>query len=229
MASSGIPKSVLSFLRAVRKNNNRLWFKENKHTYEAAHADMIDFADRLIDEMGKIDELVPMTGKQSLFRIYRDVRFSKDKSPYKSSMSGRLKRATKLRRGGMYYHIEPGNSFIAGGFWNPSKEDIKRIREELAVDDKPVRKIIRSAAFKKMFGELYGEQLKTAPKGFPKDHPNIELLRFKQFLLVRYFTDKEVMDAKFLKEAVRTFKAMHPFFNYMSDVLTTNANGELIV
>ena len=225
----GIPKSVLTFLRAVRNNNNRPWFQENKEKYLAAHAHMIQFADALIAEMSKIDELVPMTGKQSLFRIYRDVRFSKDKSPYKSSMSGRLKRATKMRRGGMYYHIEPGNSFIAGGFWNPNKDDIKRIREELAADSKEIQKIISSASFKRMFGTLSGEQLKTAPKGYPKDHPNIEMLRYKNFIMSRQFSDREVTDPTFLKETVKTFKAMHPFFNYMTDVLTTNANGELVV
>jgi len=226
---SGIPKSVFTFLRAVAKNNNRPWFQENKNKYLAAHESMIQFADTLIREMEKIDELVPMTGKQSLFRIYRDVRFSKDKAPYKSSMSGRLKRATKLRRGGMYYHIQPGNSYIAGGFWNPNKEDIKRIREELAVDSKSIKKIMNGTAFKRMFGEMGGEQLKTAPQGYPRDHPNIDMLRYKSFVMSRRFSDQEVSAPTFIKEVVKTYKAMHPFFNYMSDVLTTDANGRLIV
>ena len=226
---SGIPKSVFTFLRAVAKNNNRPWFQENKDKYLAAHESMIQFADALILEMEKIDELVPMTGKQSLFRIYRDVRFSKDKSPYKSSMSGRLKRATKMRRGGMYYHIQPGNSFVAGGFWNPNKEDMKRIREELAADSKSLKKIISAPTFKKMFGGLSGEKLKTAPKGYPRDHPNIDMLRYKHFIMSRRFSDREVTDTSFLKETVKTFKAMHPFFNYMTDVLITDSNGELIV
>ncbi len=229
MKSIGIDPKVLTFLKAVGKNNNRPWFKENKAKYDVAHQSMITFADALISEMSKYDELVPMTGKQSLFRIYRDVRFSKDKSPYKTSMSGFLKRATKLRRGGMYFHIEPAGSFIGGGFWGPNKDDLQRIRQEIAADAKPLRKIIKSANFKKHFGSLQGEQLKTAPKGYPKDHPNIDLLRYKQFLLSRRFSDKEIKDATFLTEVVKTYRAMRPFFDYMSDVLTTDANGVRIV
>ena len=229
MKSVGVSKSVFSFLRAIKKNNNRPWFNANKDRYLMAHEAMIEFAERLIAEVEKIDELVPMTGKQSLFRIYRDVRFSKDKSPYKLSMSGSLKRASKLRRGGMYYHIEPGNSFLAGGFWNPNKDDMKRIREELANDGDSLRKIISTAKVKRMFGSLRGEQLKTAPQGYPRDHPNIDLLRYKQMIFTRAFTDQEVQDSTFLREAVKTFQAMHPFFDYMSEVLTTDANGELIV
>ncbi len=229
MASMGIDKSVFTFLRAIKKNNNRPWFNANKGKYLVAHQHMIDFAEQLMREMAKIDELVPMTGKQSLFRIYRDVRFSKDKSPYKTSMSGRMQRASKLRRGGMYFHIEPGNCFLAGGFWNPNKEDMKRIREELAYDGETLRKILRSRPVKRLFGTLRGEQLKTAPKGYPKDHPNIDLLRYKQLIFTRAFKDKGVQDPSFMKEAVKTYQAMHPFFNYMSDVLTTDANGVRIV
>ncbi len=229
MKSIGIHPFVFHFLKALAKNNNRPWFQENKQAYHSAHEHMINFADRLIVEMSKVDELVPMTGKQSLFRIYRDVRFSKNKLPYKNSMSGRLRRATALRRGGMYYHIEPENSFVAGGFWNPNPEDLKRIREELAVDPQPLRRLVQARAFKRFFGSLRGEQVKTAPRGFTKNHPCIDLLRYKQFLLVRNFTDAEVLDDSFLQEVVKTYRAMHPFFHYMSEILTTDANGVSIV
>ncbi len=225
MKSRGIPKSTLQFLRALAKNNQRPWFNEHKDRYQDEHGYMISFAERIMHEMNKVDVLVPMSGKQSLFRIYRDVRFSKDKSPYKKAFSGRLKRATELRRGGMYYHIEPGNSLIAGGFWNPNSSDVARIRQDLAFDSRPMRKILNSASFKKYFGELEGAKVKTSPKGYNKDHPDIDLLRYKQFLMVRRFSNQEVLDDSFEREVVKTFKAMRPFFDYMTDVLTTDANG----
>lgn len=225
MPTTSIAPSTLAFLRELRKNNNRDWFNDHKDRYREEHAKMLDFAETLIARMSTHDQLEPMTGKQSLFRIYRDVRFSKDKSPYKVNFAGQLKRATKWRRGGYYYHIEPGNGFLGGGFWAPNSADLKRIRQELAADAEPVRKILASKEFRHYFGELQGEQLKTAPQGYSVDHPNIDLLRYKQFLLTRPFTDKEMTDPGFLDDVVVTFQAMRPFFDYMSEVLTTDENG----
>ncbi len=229
MDSRGIDKSTFTFLRQLAKNNNRPWFNDHKDRYLAEYESMIGFAEDLMKEVATFDQLVPMSGKKSLFRIYRDVRFSKDKSPYKTAFAGRIKRATELLRGGMYYHIEPGNCVIAGGFWKPNSDDLKRIRQEIDYDDKPLRKILASSSFKKHFGELEGDQVKTSPKGYAKDHPAIDLLRYKQWLLIRRFSDEEAMADSFLKEVVQTFKAMRPFFDYMSDVLTTDANGVRIV
>jgi len=164
--------------------------------------------------------------KMKLFRIYRDVRFSKNKAPYKNNFSGGFSRATKALRGGYYFHLEPGgNSMVGGGFWSPEASDLKRIREEIAADAAPLRKIINSASFKKHFGTLEGQQLKTAPKGYPKDHPDIDLLRYKSFVVSHHFTDKEVCSPGFVKEVLKYFKATRPFFDYMSEVLTTDSNG----
>jgi uncharacterized protein (TIGR02453 family) len=168
------------------------------------------------------------SGKKSLHRIYRDTRFSNNKTPYKLNWSGSFRRATKLRRGGYYFHIEPGNSFIAGGFWSPSTPDLKRIRDEIAFDASPLRKILKSRSFISTFEELKGEQLKTTPKGFDAGNNAIDLLRFKQFLLIRKFTDKEVLSEQFLNEANKTFKNMRPFFDYMSEILSTDSNGIII-
>jgi len=220
-----IPKSTFTFLKDLRNNNVREWFQQYKPRYIEAHESMIEFADNLILEMKKFDNIENESGKKSLFRIYRDVRFSKDKSPYKSHFSGGLKRATNLLRGGYYFHVEPGNTVIAGGFWAPNSADIKRIREDIAADDKPLRKIINAKIFKDHFGSLEGEEVKTAPKGFSKEHAAIDLIRKKQFIMVRNFSDKEALSPNFLKEAVLTYKAMGPFFKYMSEVLTTDANG----
>ncbi len=221
MSATPIPKSTFTFLKDLRKNNERNWFNENKERYQTAQDQFKGFAANLLDAMSHHDEIE----KMRTHRIYRDIRFSKDKTPYKSHLSGGMSRATKWRRGGYYFHIEPGNSFAGGGFWGPNSADLKRIRIEIAADDKPLRKILASASFKKHFGSLQGDTLKTAPKGFPKDHPAVDLLRYKQYLLVHHFTDQEVLDAKFCQKLNKTFKAMRPFFDYMSDVLTTDENG----
>lgn len=230
MPITSIPASTLQFLTDLRANNNRPWFTEHKERYQEEHTTMVEFAEHLIARMNQHDVLEPMSGKQSLFRIYRDTRFSKDKTPYKEHFSGTMKRATALRRGGYYFHIEPdGGSIVAGGFWAPNAADLKRIREELAVDAAPLRKIIADPVFTTTFGELKGDQVKTAPQGFNRDHPNIDLIRHKQYVLIRNFTDEEVQRPNFLDEVVATFVHMRPFLDYMSEVLTTDSNGVPIV
>ena len=225
MQQPTVSPKVFDFLTKLKENNNRPWFNEHKSLYQEAYAEMVEVAEELIRKMGMHDVLEPMTGKQSLFRIYRDVRFSKDKSPYKLHLSGRMKRASKLRRGGYYFHIEPGASFIGGGFWGPNSNDLKRIRQEIAMDAEPLRAIIADPNFINTFGELKGDRVKTAPKGYQKDHPNIDLLRYKQFLLARNFSDEEVLSPDFVDQMNESFRHMRPFFDYMSDVLTTDANG----
>lgn len=225
MSTATIPSSMLKFIKELTANNDRTWFAENKPRYQAEQQHMIAFADDLIAEMNKHDKIETPTGKKSLFRIYRDTRFSKNKTPYKTHFSGSLKRATKLLRGGYYFHVEPGGSFIAGGFWAPNSPDLKRMREDIAFDDKPLRQIISDPVFVETFGALKGDAVKTAPKGFSREHPAIDLLRHKQFIVTRNFTDKEVKADNFLEEIVTTFCRMRPFFDYMSEVLTTDANG----
>jgi len=222
MKSTHIETSTLKFLKDIKKNNDREWFAKNKPRYQEELAKFKSFAHTFLDEMNKTDEIEDV----KVYRIYRDARFSKDKTPYKTHFAGGFKRATARRRGGYFFHFQPGdNSFLAGGFWAPNPPDLKRIRQEIEMDDKPLRKILKSATFKKTFGELTGKKVATAPRGFAKDHPAIDLLRYKQFIVYRHFTDKEIKDPKFLKEAVKTFKAIRPFFDYMSEVLTTDLNG----
>ncbi len=225
MQTTHISPSTLQFLRDLSENNNREWFKENKKRFEAAKANMKAFAEILLHEMQKHDKIE----STKLYRIYRDVRFSKDKTPYKNSLSGNFTRATKLLRGGYYFHIEPNNSFIGGGFWQPSTADLKRLRQEFAADPEPLRTIIQSEDFKRAFGTLQGEQLKSSPRGYAKDHPSVDLLRYKQFLVSQTFTDKEVLSEDFALKLSEGFKAMRPFFDYMSEVLTTDENGVPIV
>jgi uncharacterized protein (TIGR02453 family) len=212
-------------LKQLKQNNNRDWFNQHKNEFIHEQSFVENFAEALLQKMNVHDVIETVSGKKSLHRIYRDTRFSKDKTPYKTNWSGGFKRASKLRRGGYYFHIEPNNSFIAGGFWGPNNEDLKRIRDEFAFDAAPLRKILKSKSFINTFRTLQGEQLKTAPKGFDANHEAIDLLRYKQFLLIRKFTDKDVLSKDFLNEANQTFKNMRPFFDYMSEVLTTDVNG----
>lgn len=222
---NAIPKSSLEFLSMLRENNNREWFNANKEVYQVQLAFIESFADLLLAQLQIHDLIETPSGKKSLQRIYRDTRFSTNKTPYKTNWSGRFTRATAQRRGGYYYHIEPGNSFIAGGFWSPDAQDIRRIRDDISFDPAPLRKILASESFVNTFGMLRGELLKTTPKGFDTSDEAIDLLRYKQYLLIRRFTDDEVLAPDFLEEASLTFRNMRPFFDYMSEVLTTDHDG----
>lgn len=224
-----IKQSALEFLKDLSKNNNRDWFQANKPVYENAHQNAIAFADELLKNMNAHDNIETASGKASLFRIYADTRFSKDKAPYKTHFGMRFSRATSVLRGGYYFHLEPGNCFMAGGFFSPSPEDLKRIREDIDFNYEEWNEILSQPTITNAFGELRGEQVKTAPKGFAKDHAAINLLRYKQFILRHNFTDKEVLAPDFTEKLNETFRALRPFFDYMSEVLTTDANGEPII
>ncbi|MEP5613253.1 MAG: DUF2461 domain-containing protein [Cyclobacteriaceae bacterium] len=222
-------KKTFEFLKILDKNNNREWFQSNKDQYTEAHEEMIEFADRLLVEMNKHDVIQTDSGKKSLYRIYRDVRFGKDKTPYKTNWAGYLRRATAERRGGYYYQVGPKGSFVMGGFFGPNPQDLLHIRRQLEQDADPLRNVINSKEFKGFFGELLGAQLKTAPKGFDKEHTNIDLLRYKQFMVRHDFTQKEVFSKDFHITVANAFVQMRPLFDYMSDILTSDLNGESLV
>ena len=160
MITTHIEKTTLKFLKDLAKNNDRVWFKASKNEYDYALANMKCLIESIETELNKVD----MIEKKKVFRIYRDVRFSKDKTPYKDHLGGSFTRATAARRGGYFLGIQPGNkSIIAGGFWNPESTDIKRVREELALDPSDFRKIINAKKFKDLFGQLEGQSLKNIP------------------------------------------------------------------
>ncbi len=223
--SASLSPSVLDFLRQLSRNNDRDWFNENKPVYQAAYDEFKAFGQAVLDAVSHHDEIERMR----VHRIYRDLRFSKDKTPYKTQFSGGMSRSTALRRGSYYFHVEPGGSFVGGGFWGPNSADIKRIRTEIAANPDELRTIIGDSQFVETFGALKGEQLKSAPRGFDKDHPAVDLLRYKQFLISRSFTDEEVLAPDFVEKVSETFRRMRPFFNYMTEVLTTDENGVPIV
>jgi len=220
-----ISKEVLDFMSSLDKNNNREWFATNKSEFQKIENVAKTFFNEVNTDLQKQDSIESI----NIYRIYRDIRFSKDKSPYKKYLSVWYSRTKPFFRGSYYLHIEPGNSFVEGGFWSPNPDDLKRIRKEFELDDSEIRQIMDAPDFTKYFNGLQGEELKTAPKDFDKNHKAIDLIRKKQFLVIRKFSDKEVLEKNFKNEILKTFIAMRPYFDYMSDVLTTNLNGERTV
>ncbi|WP_343687751.1 DUF2461 domain-containing protein [Chryseobacterium gleum] len=215
-------KKAFEFLTQLKENNNREWFAKHKSEYDTIIKENKVLFTQIYNELQEHDQLKGM----HIFRIYNDVRFSKNKAPYKTNFGVGYSRSKPMLRGGYYIQLEPGNSFVGGGFWGPEANDLLRIRKEFEISSKEIEKIIADKTFIKYFGELKGDSVKTAPRGFDKNHPAIDLIRKKQFLVMRKFTDKEVLSDNFQKEAILTLLAMRPFFDYMSEVLTTDLNGE---
>lgn len=228
VTTPAIKSSSFAFLNKLKQNNNRDWFAANKDAFQNEQAVIEDFAQALLNVLNAHDVIETPSGKKSLYRIYRDTRFSIDKTPYKTHWSGRFSRAGKQRRGGYYFHIEPGNTFVAGGFFGPNPADLKLIRDDIAFDPSTLQRILSSESFTTSFQILRGEQLKTAPKGFPADHEAINLLRYKQFILKQSFTDEQVLSPNFINLASQGFENMRPFFDYMSEVLSADINGSAI-
>ena len=225
MKTESISKDTLEFLKELEKNNNRDWFEKHKPTFKTHESAVKQFYTHIQENLNAHDEIE----KMKMFRIYRDVRFSKDKTPYKSHFAGSFSRLGAHLRGGYYLRIKPGETFAAVGFWDPNKEDLFRIRKEFEMDASDFRKVIGKESLKSVWGEIQGDGVKTAPKGFDKEHPDIDLIKRKQFIFVRNFSDKEVLSKSFMEEVNTSFKAIRPFFDIMSDILTTNLNGESVL
>ncbi|RXM52575.1 MULTISPECIES: DUF2461 domain-containing protein [unclassified Chryseobacterium] len=218
-------QKAFEFLKQLEKNNNRDWFAQHKSEYDLIVKENKVFFNKIYSELQEYDKLKGI----HIFRIYRDVRFSKDKTPYKTDFGVGYSRSKPMLRGGYYIQLEPGNSFVGGGFWGPDAKDLLRIRKEFEISTKEIEKITSDETFVKYFGELKGDSVKTAPRGFDKNHQAIDLIRKKQFVVMRKFTDKEVLSDNFQKEVLQTLLAMRPFFDYMSEVLTTDLNGEPLI
>ncbi len=216
-------KNTFQFLGRLESNNNREWFEKNRASYDASNDEVKQLASTLETLIRQFDVLDSSGTK--IYRIYRDVRFSKDKTPYKTTRSMSFKREGEDRRGGYYLQIQPGGSFLATGFWGPEPADLLHIRKQISQDPEPLNKVLREKDFKSYFGELYGDQLKTAPKGFEKDDPAIELLRYKQFILTHPFTDEEVLAEDFPEQVAQGYKKAMPFLSCMTEMLITDLNG----
>ena len=220
-----ITKDVFQFLENLKKNNSREWFSEHKSEFKALETGVKSFYTSVMNKLKVHDDIE----KLKMFRIYRDVRFSKDKTPYKPHFAGSFSRSGLRLRGGYYLRIKPGETFIATGFWEPNKEDLFRIRKEFETDTKEFRSIINEKGFHKIWGQLQGDELKTGPSGFDKEHPNIDLIKKKQFIFVRNFSDEEVLAPEFISQIDLSFRAIRPYFDLMSEILTTNLNGESLL
>ncbi|MCA4777365.1 DUF2461 domain-containing protein [Empedobacter stercoris] len=213
--------NITNFLKQLEKNNNRDWFNKHKNEFDTAKAEADLIFNAIYQELSKKEELEPL----KIYRIYRDVRFSNDKTPYKIHFSAQSGRKKPHNRGGYYFHIQPNHNFIGIGFWGPERDDLLRIRKDIEVSDE-LEKILQSKTLIKEFGEMQGEEVKSAPKGFSKDHERIALLRKKQYLFIKNFTDEEVLAEDFPKKVAKSIQVLQPFLNYMTEVLTTDENGQ---
>ncbi len=209
-----IQKSTLAFLKKVSANNNRDWFEKNKELYVESKDDVEKNIEEILNGIRKFDKRIPadLSAKKCVFRIYRDVRFSKDKRPYKNNLGASINPGGKKDMSpGYYIHIQPGNSFIAGGMWMPEPSNLSKIRQEIDYNLEEFTKIIKHKTFKKIFGELDQDDiLVNAPKGYPKDHKALDLLRLKSFIAVGSISDKDVQSKNYVKKAVEICKAMQP-------------------
>ncbi len=212
----------LKFLKDIARNNNRDWFEKNKSRYLEAKNNFDDFLEALHKELLKFDEsLAGINPRKLAFRIYRDVRFSKDKRPYKTNMGAGFSFRGKMEQEpGYYIHIEPGKSFVAAGLYLPDSANLAKVRQEIDYNTKAFLKILNDRSFKKYFDGLDPfDQVKTAPKGYSKDHPHIDLLRHKSHIVSHYFSDNQVKDKKFVKHVAVVCKAAKPLNRFLSEAL----------
>ncbi|MFN8396347.1 MAG: DUF2461 domain-containing protein [Bacteroidia bacterium] len=208
-----LQQKTLDFLAGLRENNNREWFEENRKQYEAAKKDVEALVNKVLLGLADIDPaMAGLEAKGALFRIFRDVRFAKDKSPYKTNMGAWMASGGKnTMNAGYYLHVEPGNkSFLAGGSYMPPANVLQSIREAVDYDHEGLREIITAPAFTKWYKQLDGEALRTVPKGYAKDHPAIDLLKFKSFVASHPLTDKDLTSAGLVDKLLDGYRAMYP-------------------
>lgn len=214
---------ILGFLKSLAKNNDRAWFEKNKPKYLEAKAQFDDFVARLLNSLMDFDQsLAGLDPKKITFRIYRDVRFSKNKLPYKSNMSAGISpRGKMVDEPGVYLHIEPGNkSFVAAGLWMPEPEPLAKIRQEIDYSGEVLKRIMNDRKFKKMYGTFETEYtLKNVPKGYEKDHPLADWLKLKSFVVSHNFTDEEVKNKNFMKAVIDAYKTAKPLNDFLKDAI----------
>lgn len=216
-----IKQSTIDFLKKIKVNNNRDWFISNKSAYIEAKENFEAFIQQIINRIVLFDsDLKGIEVKNCVYRFNRDIRFTNDKSPYKSHFGAYIVKGGKKngdKCAGYYIHVEPGNSLIAGGAYMPPAPWLSEIRQKIDYDPDRFILIINSKEFKKYFGTIMGEKLKKAPKGFPNEHPNIELLKYKSYLLSNEVGDKFVTSSDFFEYIIKVLKAMKPFNDFLNE------------
>lgn len=214
-------KNVIEFLSGLKENNNREWFQANKNQYEESREKILFITELLINEIRKFDKDIPaMDPKDCLFRIYRDVRFSHDKQPYKTHFGSYIARGgRKSTRAGYYFHIDPDASFLGGGIYMPESNVIKALRNAIYEQPEVFMEIIDNTEFKKYYPEIEGEKLKTTPKGFDPDFKYIDLLRYKWYVFSLAINTNDIINGNFAETAVNAFKALYPANKFLNDAL----------
>ncbi|MCD4795116.1 MAG: DUF2461 domain-containing protein [Bacteroidales bacterium] len=215
-------QSILNFLTELKVNNNREWFQDNKPVFEDAKNSFEEFVNILILKIKEFDNTIDVSSaKECIFRIYRDVRFSKNKEPYKPNFGAYIaKGGRKSEFAGYYIHIESGASFAGGGIYCPQPKVLKSVRDDIYNDSSNIKKIISEPTFKTVFPEMYGEKLKTAPRGFPKDFPDIQLLNYKSYTVNKNLTNEDLTAGDFLDNLLSIFKTQKLFNDYLNGVIT---------
>jgi uncharacterized protein (TIGR02453 family) len=213
-----LQKSTIDFLTKLGKNNNKPWFDKNRAVYETAKEDFEVFVTNLKDAMTKIEPAFKeQKAKDMVFRIFRDVRFSKDKTPYKAHFGAYLsKGGKKSPAAGYYFHLEPGKSFVAGGVWMPENAILKSLRQEIDYNLKEFKGILNNASFKKLYKKLEGEQLKTVPQGYNAENPAIEYLKMKSFIVTTKIDDKDLLSKTAIAKTMKSFIVMKPLVDFLN-------------
>lgn len=215
-----LEQETIEFLTALEKNNDRTWFLENQLWYNEAKSNLKTFGQEILDQIVKQQKWQPTTIESCMFRINRDVRFSKDKSTYKTWFSLAFSNGGRKQGGTDYYlHIQPnGKSFLGSGMYQPTPEFLKKFRNALLEDSEALKSIIYNTEFKKAFPQIYGKQLKTAPKGIDKGHNEIELLRYNELFFSHNFSDEQVLSSNFTKKVVQLTQILKPYCNYLNQL-----------
>ncbi len=213
-----LQKQTIDFLKKLEKNNSKEWFDKNRNEYETAKADFEKLVEAVHKKLVKLEPAMDgQKAKDSIFRIFRDVRFSKDKTPYKTHFSAYFSRAgRKAPDAGYYLHIQPGKSFMAGGIWMPEGALLKAIRQEIDYNYDEFKKILEKAAFKKHFKQLEGERLKSLPQGYTNDNPAIEYLKMKSFMVSVSVADKEITSEQFVPLLFDYAGLMKPLVEFLN-------------
>jgi uncharacterized protein (TIGR02453 family) len=220
--------NTVQFLKNLKKHNNKEWFEKNRKVYEAAREDFNQFIQAVIDAHGKYDPSINhLHAQECMFRINRDVRFSKNKDPYKTNMGASINKGGRksMSTAGYYFHCQPGHSFAGGGIWMPEAADLKKVRQEIDYNFPELQKILKAASFRKVYGDLSHEaefKLSRPPKGYEADNPAIDYLKLKSYIAERKVTDQELLSRDLVKNTVAAFRALQPLIEFINQSIAEN-------
>lgn len=217
--------STLQFLKQLAKNNNKEWFNANRKKYEAAKEDHLQLVQKILSAFSETDtSLSSLAAKDCLFRINRDIRFSKDKSPYKTNIGAYINaNGKKSMNAGYYLHVQPGESFVGGGLYQPDAQALKKVRQEIDYNFNEFKSIINNKKFKAVYTKGVSKDgdlsLSRPPKGYDENNPAIEYIKLKSFIAMAPLTDAQLTDKKFVATVVKAFESLHPLIVFLNKAL----------